>query len=159
MSLITDTIFVKALRSNPTLLAKLAAGDVYNTTIPVPDEELDNVPVPYVIVAFNGLTNADQTKDSLYEGPTDRVQISIEVVAQTRPQLGELVSDIRQTVREYFVNATTEDEDYHLIPLDYDFSAERVIYDDLKPAYGQTLNYQCEVNADDYEQEENGSES
>ena len=159
MSLITDTIFVKALRSNPTLLAKLAAGDVYNTTIPVPDEELDNVPVPYVIVAFNGLTNGDQTKDSLYEGSTDRVQISIEVVAKTRPQLGELVSDIRQTVREYFVNATPEDEDYHLIPLDYDFSAERVIYDDLKPAYGQTLNYQCEVNADDYEQEENGSES
>lgn len=158
MSLITDTIFVKAIRSNPTLLALLAAGDVYNTTIPVPEEELDNAPVPYVIVAFNGLTNADQTKDSLYEGSTDRVQISIEVVAKTRPQLGEIVNLIRHTVRNYFVNAQPSDEDYALIPIDYDFSADKVMYDEFKPAYGQVLNYQCEVqNIDDYGQEESAS--
>ena len=159
MSLITDTVFVKALRSNPTLLAKLAAKDVYNTTIPVPDEELDNTPIPYVIVAFNGCKNEAGTKDSLYEGSTDSVQISIDVVAPTRPQLGELVTDIRRTVREYFENATMDDEDYHQVPTNYEFSADRVIYDDLKPAYGQTLNYQCEVNAEDYEQEETPSES
>ena len=155
MSLLTDIIFVKALRSTPQLLAKLAAGDVYNTTIPVPDEELINAPIPYVIVAFNGLTNGDQTKDSLYEGSTDRVQISIEVVAPTRPQLGELVSIIRQTVRGYFENAQPTDEDYALIPIDYDFSADKVMYDEFKPAYGQVLNYQCEVqNIDNYGQDE-----
>ena len=142
MSLKTDIIFVKALRSNPQLLAQLAEGDVYNTTIPVPDKELDNAPIPYVIVAFNGLTNGDQTKDSLYEGSTDRVQVSVEVVANTRPQLAELTSLIRRTVRKYFVNAQPTDEDYSLIPIDYDFSAERVMYDPEKPAYGQTLNYQ-----------------
>ena len=42
MSLITDAIFVQALRSNSALMQQLADGDVYNTTIALPDEELDN---------------------------------------------------------------------------------------------------------------------
>jgi hypothetical protein len=41
MSLQTDIIFVKALRANADLMAQLAAGDVYNTAIALPDEDLD----------------------------------------------------------------------------------------------------------------------
>lgn len=157
MSLKTDLIFVKALRSNQELMAQLPAGDVYNTTIPVPDAELDNTPVPYVIVMFNGLQNGDQTKDSQYEGGTDHVQIGIEVVADTRDKLADLVTSIRRTVRTFFENAQPTDEDFDLIPIDYTFSAERIFYDDMKPAYGQMLNYQCDMDVtltdDDNEQE------
>ena len=46
MSLLTDIIFVKALRANAALMKELAAGDVYNTTIALPDEELDNAELP-----------------------------------------------------------------------------------------------------------------
>ena len=38
MSLQTDIIFVKALRSNAELIEQLPAGDVYNTAIALPDE-------------------------------------------------------------------------------------------------------------------------
>lgn len=145
MSLLTDIIFVKALRSNEALLAKLPAKDIYNTSIPVPDEQLLNAPIPYVIVSFDGLTNDDSTKDN-GEGNTDRVQIGIEVVARTRPELGELVTDIRRTIREYFEDADPEDEDYELIPTDYLFSAQAVVYDPDKPAYAQVLSYQCDTN-------------
>lgn len=145
MSLITDAIFVRALRSNDELIAQLPAGDVYNTSIPVPDEDLLNAPIPYVIVTFDGLQNQDTTKDSIYEGSTDRVQIGIEVVAKTRPQLGELVETIRTTVREFFENLPTSDDDYQLVPIEYTFTAQQVIYDPDKPAYGQVLNYQCDV--------------
>ena len=78
MSLLTDIIFVKALRADETLMAKLAAGDVYNTTIALPDEDLDNAPLPYVIVSFDGLTNEVETKDDPYEGDSDNVTISVE---------------------------------------------------------------------------------
>ena len=67
MSLQTDIVFVKALRSNATLVQQLPAGDVYNTAIPLPDEEAENAPLPYVIVSFDGLNNQDTTKDSSYE--------------------------------------------------------------------------------------------
>lgn len=146
MSLKTDIIFVKALRSNAELMAQLPAGDVYNTTIPVPDEELDNSPVPYVIVTFDGLDNSDFTKDG-YEGCTDMVQIGIEIAADNRDQLAQLTTCIRQTIREYFENAQPSDEDYNLVPNDYTFSASPVRWSE-KPCYVQTLNYKCDTTPD-----------
>ena len=147
MSLLTDIIFVRALRNNTTLMSKLPAGDVYNTTIALPDEDMDNAPVPYIIVTFDGLQNENQTKDG-YEGDTDRVQIGLEVVAETRPQLGELAVSVRHTVREFFESLPELDEDYDLVPRDYTLTAGAVTYDPDKPCYWQTLNYNCDTTPD-----------
>ena len=154
MSLVTDIIFVKALRSNTDLMALLPSGDVHNTSIPLPDANILNAPVPYIIVTFDGLQNDDTTKDDIYEGTTDKVMVSIEVAAAKRPQLGELVTAIRRTIREYFINVPDTDEDYPLVPTDYTFTADAVQYDSLKPCYWQVLHYQCDTNANNYEQDE-----
>ena len=153
MSLITDAIFVKAMRSNADLIAALPAGDVYNTTIALPDEDIDNAPLPYVIVSFNGLQNEDQTKDDDFEAESDNVQIGIEIAAETRPQLGALAMAVRKTLREYFREhqGDDSDEDFALIPEDMTLSAQPVMYDSLKPCYWQTLLYQCDTNIDDNE--------
>ena len=150
MSLITDAIFVKALRSNAELIEQLPAGDVYNTTIALPDEDIDNAPLPYVIVSFNGLQNEDQTKDDDFEAESDSVQIGVTVCAETRPQLGELVMAVRRTVREYFREhqGDDSDEDFALIPEDMTLQAGAVQYDSLKPCYWQQLTYQCDTNID-----------
>lgn len=150
MSLITDAIFVKALRSNAELIEQLPAGDVYNTTIALPDEDIDNAPLPYVIVSFNGLQNEDQTKDDDFEAESDNVQIGIEIAAETRPKLGALAMAVRKTLREYFRDhqGDDSDEDYALIPNDMTLSAQPVQYDSLKPCYWQTLIYQCDTNID-----------
>lgn len=148
MSLLTDIIFVKALRADENLMGKLAAGDVYNTTIALPDEDLDNAPLPYVIVSFDGLTNDVETKDDPYEGDSDNVTISVEIAATTRPELGELAGEVRRQIHQYFVDADPDDEDADLIPDDYQFSASRVNYDSMKPCYWQTLTYQCDTKSD-----------
>ena len=68
MSLATDSIFITALQSNTDLLEALgyveatetsegAPARLYCTAIPLPDEDANNVPVPYIIVTFDGLTN------------------------------------------------------------------------------------------------------
>ena len=147
MSLQTDIIFVKALRANTDLMAQLAAGDVYNTSIALPDEDLDNAPLTYVIVSFDGLTNDVETKDDPYEGDSDRVTISIEIAAKTRPELGQLAEDVRRQVHQYFVDADPTDEDADMIPLDYQFSAQQVNYDQMKPCYWQVLTYQCDTKS------------
>ena len=154
MSLITDAIFVKALRSNADLIAALPAGDVYNTAIALPDEDADNAEVPYIIVSFDGLNNQDSTKDDDYEADTDIVQIGIEIAAKTRPQLGELARSVRKTLREYFREhqGDDSDEDYQLIPEDMTLTAQPVQYDSLKPCYWQQLQYQCDTTIDDNEQ-------
>jgi len=155
MSLITDAIFVKALRSNTALIAQLPAGDVYNTAIALPDEDADNAPLPYVIVSFDGLNNQDTTKDNDYDGLTDTVTVGIEIAAETRPKLGELARSVRKTLREYFREHQDDDsdEDYQLIPDDMTISAQPVQYDSLKPCYWQQLTYQCDTKPDDYEQD------
>ena len=147
MSLQTDIIFVKALRANADLMKQLAAGDVYNTAIALPDEDLDNAPLPYAIVTFDGLNNDIDTKDDPFESESDSVNISIEIAAKTRNELGQLSEAIRRQVHQYFINADPTEEDADLIPHDYQFSAQAVNYDSMKPCYWQVLTYQCDTNA------------
>ena len=151
MSLITDAIFVKALRSNADLIAALPAGDVYNTAIALPDEEADNAPLPYIIVSFDGLNNQDTTKDNDYDGMTDTVTVGIEIAAETRPRLGELAVTVRKTIADYFRNLAQqpEDEDYALLPNAYTMQAQPVQYDSLKPCYWQQLQFQCDTEPDE----------
>jgi hypothetical protein len=145
MSLSTDIIFVKALKSNQELLDLLPAKDIYNTSILLPDRELINAPIPYILVAFDGLENDGQTKDS-FEGDSDAVTISVEMSAKNREQLADIAEMVRTTIREYFENADPESDDYALIPEDYQLSASPVVFDQDKPSFWQTLTYRCDTN-------------
>lgn len=145
MSLLTDKIFVRALRSNQALMNQLPDGDVHNTTIAVPDEDLDNVELPYIIVSFDGMNNMNQTKDD-YEGEIDSVTVSIEAAARTRPELGNLMTDVRQIVCDFFLTLSDDDPDFDLVPLDYSLSANQVQYDAIRPCFFQTLTYVCDTN-------------
>ena len=161
MSLATDSIFVLALQSNSDLLEKLTefldddgttvideTPRLYGTAIGLPDEDADNVPVPYVIVTFDGLTNDQGTKDDRYESEYDTVNIGVEVTAKTLDDLHTLTQMVRDTIFSYLrANDTAI--------MDYNFAAQQIQYDSLKPCYWQVLTYQCDVyNNYDDEQEE-----
>ena len=148
MSLATDSIFIAAIQSNPALV-DLIGGRLYGTAIPLPDEDADNVPVPYIIVTFNGLNNQNETKDDVYESNYDTVNIGVEVTGETIDDLHELTQAVRDTILSYF-------REHETAVSDYTFSADPIQYDSLKPCYWQTLRYQCEVeNLNDDEQEDN----
>ena len=145
MSLITDKVFYNALRSNASLMAQVG-GRIESTSIPVPDDEFVNTPVPYIIITFDGLQNDGFTKDNDFEGITDKVQVSIEVAAQSRDELGQIMTDIRQTVIEYFEDTEGHAwDDYEYVPQNYTFSASPVGYNPEKPCYYQTLTYNCDT--------------
>ena len=150
MSLLTDIIFVKALRSNAELIGQLPAGDVYNTAIALPDEEAENAPLPYIIVSFDGLNNQDTTKHDAFESESDSVQLGITICAGEREELGERAVAVRTTIREYFREhyGDTTDEDFALIPDDITLNAQGVQYDSMKPCFWQVLNYQCDTETD-----------
>ena len=100
MSLATDSIFIAAIQSNPALVERIG-GRLYGTAIPLPDEDADNVPVPYVILTFDGLNNDADTKDCSYESDYDRVNIGVEVTAETLEDLHELTQTVRETILAY----------------------------------------------------------
>lgn len=145
MSLITDKVFYNALRSNAALMEQVG-GRIESTSIPVPDDQVNNEPVPYIIITFDGLQNEGFTKDNSYEGDTDKVQVSIDVTAQTRDELGDLMQTIRQTVIDYFEGIQKTDDEWPLIPSNYTLTASPVAYDSMKPCYYQTLTYNCDTN-------------
>lgn len=147
MSLKTDIIFVKALKSNDELIQSLPAKGIYNPSIPLPDAELINAKIPYIIVVYGGCQNDGSNKDETFEGESDTVNISIEIAAETREAVADIAETVRATIRDYFENADPTDEDYELVPADYQFSATGVSYDPDKPCCWQILNYQCDTNA------------
>lgn len=144
MSLQTDLIFFKAIKSNSDLMETIG-NRLYSTAIPLPDEDADNVPVPYVIITFDSLTNEGLNKD-VFEGSTDMVNVSIEVTASTRQELATLTETIRTTVRDFLEDCSDDDDDYDLVPLDYQFTAQSVQYDSMKPCFWQVLQYNCDTN-------------
>ena len=162
MSLATDSIFVSALQSNSELLEKLTeyiddddniqydeTPRLYGTAIGLPDDDADNVPVPYVIVTFDGLTNDQGTKDDRYESEYDTVNIGVEVTAKTLDDLHDLTQMVRDTILSYLRTNDTA-------IMDYNFAAQPIQYDSLKPCYWQVLTYQCDtINTHDDEQESN----
>ena len=146
MSLITDKVFYNALRSNASLMEQVG-GRIESTSIPVPDDKLENTPVPYIIITFDGLQNEGFTKDNSFEGCEDKVQVGIEVAADTRDDLGDLMQTIRKTVIDYFEDTDGHAwDDYDYIPTNYKLSASAIGYDGDKPCYYQTLIYNCDTN-------------
>jgi len=150
MSLQTDSIFIAAIQSSPELMEAITTyvskgvehrsehPRLYGTAIPMPEEDADNVPVPYLIVTFDGLNNDQTTKDDPYESDYDQVQIGIEAAAPTLEALHTLTQQVREVVHTYFVEHETQVSGYQ-------FRAEPIIYDEWKPGYGQVLRYQCDV--------------
>ncbi len=139
MSLITDKAFYEALTASSEIVAQ-TDGRIYNTSIPVPDEQLDNEPLPYLIITLEGVSNEGMTKDNPFEGDTDVVTIGVLGAAADRASLGQLLEAVRTQIRTYFTTATSD-----LAPVDYQFSAGAVQYDSIKPCYYQTLQYQCDT--------------
>ena len=157
MSLATDSIFVTALQSNAELVEKLKeyiddddnvqydeTPRLYGTAIGLPDEDADNVPVPYVIVTFDGLTNDQGTKDDRYESEYDTVNIGVEVTAKTLDDLHELTQMVRDTILSYLRTTDTAINDYQ-------FAAQLIQYDSQKPCYWQVLTYQCDTINTNYD--------
>ena len=160
MSLATDSIFITALQSNQELMERIGyvaptseedqgqPARLYGTSIPLPDEDVDNVPAPYLIVVIDSLTNDQETKDDCYESNYDKVDITVIVVGRTLNELHELTQMARDTILSYMRTTTTPIKDYT-------FTAGQIVYNADKPCYWQELNYQCDVkNTNDDEQEE-----
>ena len=137
MSLATDSIFITALQSNQELMERIGyvaptseedtgqPARLYGTAIPLPDEDADNVPAPYLIVVFDGLQNDQGTKDDRYESEYDTVQIAVQVVGRNINELHELTQAVRDTILSYLRTTQTAIQDYN-------FTASEIIYNGQK---------------------------
>ena len=148
MGLLTDTFFIRAIKSNSDLLAKLPAGDIYNN-VADPDFDMENVEMPYIVVNNDGGQEGDTTKDTMSESTVDRVNISVLMVCRNRKELADMTMAVRKTISD-FMKATWErisegdtEEGDEIAPIEYEFSFSDIAYMMDKPAHRQMFYYNC----------------
>ena len=162
MGLLTDSFFVRAIQSNAELMAKLPAGDIY-VNVADPDIDMENVPLPYIIVNNDGGSEGDTTKDTWSEGIEDKVNISILMVCRSREELADMTLTVRKTISDFMkatwqrIEAGTPEEGDEIAPTGYQFSFSDIAYIIEKPAHRQMFYYDCttpnEIYIDDDEQD------
>lgn len=162
MGLLTDSFFIRAIKSNSDLLALLPAGDIYNN-VADPDFDMENVELPYIIVNNDGGSEGDITKDSWSESPEDKVNISVLMVCRNREELADMTLTVRKTISDFMkatwqrIEAGTPDEGDEIAPTGYQFSFSDISYIIDKPAHRQMFYYDCttpnEIYIEDDEQD------
>lgn len=145
----TDIFFIAAIKSNTELMEALPAHDVYDN-VANPDEDMDNVKIPYIIVNNDGGQNIAESKDDNYESEDDRVNISVRITACNRQQLDAIASEVRKTIRQYMIDMDNaepgqEGELFDLKPYDYEMSFSDISFVPDKPCHQIVLYYMCQV--------------
>lgn len=141
-----DEILYNALRADADLMQQVG-GRIVSTCFEVSPEEVDNTPLPCIIVTDDGWQNQPETKDTEWEGTEDRVTASIEVDADSPRQVKTLLRACRKAVAAHIDTLADDDEE---IPSLDSIQASPLAWDWTKPCYHQTLTYNCTI---DYEQD------
>ena len=147
-----DEIIYDAIKADETLMEAIG-GHVVSTCFEVPPGEEDNTPRPNIIVTDDGWQNQSATKDNVWESGEDRVQVTVDIAADSPGEVKALVKMVRRAVESYIGTLYAQGEE---IPVLESLSADRLAWDWMIPCYYQKITYQCVISADtdDDEQEE-----
>ena len=139
-----DEIIYDAIRADAALMEAIGSR-VVSTCFEVSPTEADNTPLPNIIVTDDGFQNQQTTKDCLWEAGEDRVQVGVDVAAESPREVQRLIRMVRRAVERYVADMYTQGES---IPELEQLSSNGLAWDWTKPCYYQQLTYQCITNAD-----------
>ena len=148
-----DEIIYDAIKANTDLMAQLAYQKpdgstgyaVVSTCFEVPPDELDNTPLPNIIITDDGFQNQQTTKDCVWEAAEDRVQVGVDVAATSPDEVKALIRKVRRAVEQYVATMYGNGED---IPELESLSSDGLAWDWMKPCYFQRLTYSCTTQSD-----------
>lgn len=144
-----DEIIYDALMADE-MLAADTEGRIICTCVEVPPTEDDNTPLPYIVIAEEPSQNEQGTKDSIWEAAADSVNVGVIVSAVTPSEVKRLRKLIRAAVENHVAEMDTS-----VCPYLRSLSWDGIAWDWMKPCYYDTLHYQCDMNANirEYEQD------
>lgn len=146
-----DKIIYDAIKADETLTG-IVGSRVVSTCFEVPPDELDNTQTPNIIVMDDGFQNQTPTKDYVWEGGEDRVQVSVEVAADSPSEVKNIVRLVRKAVETYVSAMYASGSDTPMLDA---LHSDGLAWDWMKPCYYQRLTYQCTIKSDiEDEQEE-----
>lgn len=138
-----DEIIYDAILADEALMAAIG-GRVVSTCFEVSPDEKDNTPLPNIIVTDDGFQNQDTTKDSVWEGEDDEVQVTVDIAAKSPNEVKDLVRMVRRAVSRYIIGMY---ENHEVIPELDKLSSDGLQWDWMRPCYYQKLTYNCAIKS------------
>jgi hypothetical protein len=143
-----DELIYDAITADETLMA-IIGGRVVSTCFEIPPDELDNTPIPNIIITDDGMQNNVTTKDCVWEGAEDQVQVTVDIAAASPSEVKQIMRKVRKAVEVYMASLGNE------MPTLVSLTAGDLAWDWMKPCYYKPLIYQCITKADIEDEEEN----
>ena len=139
-----DEIIYDAICADAALMEAIG-NRVVSTCFEVPPAEADNTPLPNIIVTDDGFQNQTGTKDCVWESGEDRVQVTVDVAADSPKEVKRLIRKVRRAIENQIILMSEANE---RIPELESLSSGGVAWDWMKPCYYQHLTYQCTTLSD-----------
>jgi hypothetical protein len=136
-----DEIIYDAICADTALMEAIGSR-VVSTCFEVPPAEADNTPLPNIIVTDDGFQNQNGTKDCVWESGEDRVQVTVDVAADSPKEVKRLIRMVRRAVENHIILMSATDG---CIPELDSLSSNGIAWDWMKPCYYQQITYQCTV--------------
>ena len=136
-----DEIIYDAICADTALMEAIGSR-VVSTCFEVPPAEADNTPLPNIIVTDDGFQNQTGTKDCVWESGEDRVQVTVDVAADSPKEVKRLIRMVRRAVENHIILMSATDG---YIPELDSLSSNGIAWDWMKPCYYQQITYQCTV--------------
>ena len=118
---------------------------ILSTCIEVSPMDEDKTPIPYIIIAEEPSQNDQGTKDSTWESGVDIVNVGVLVCGESPKQVKLMRRMVRAAINGYVVEMVSSERPYLCSRSD-----DGIAWDWTKPCYHDTLHYQCEVDANIY---------
>lgn len=136
-----DEIIYDAICADTALMEAIGSR-VVSTCFEVPPAEADNTPLPNIIVTDDGFQNQVGSKDCVWESGEDRVQVTVDVAADSPKEVKRLIRMVRRAVENHIILMSATDG---CIPELDSLSSNGIAWDWMKPCYYQQITYQCTV--------------
>ena len=143
-----DELIYEAIKADEALMTAIG-GRVVSTCFEVPPTEDDNTPIPNIIITDDGFQNNVTTKDCVWEGGEDQVQVTVDIAAASPSEVKQLMRMVRRSIEVYMAGLGSAMPD--LVSL----TAGELAWDWMKPCYYKPLIYQCKTKADIDDEQEN----
>ena len=146
-----DEIIYDAIQADEALMTAIG-GRVVSTCFEVSPDETDNTPLPNIIVTDDGFQNQDTTKDSVWEGEDDEVQVTVDIAAKSPNEVKDLVRMVRRAGSRYVIAMYGNHE---AIPELDKLSSDGLQWDWMRPCYYQKLTFNCSIKSTTDDEQEN----
>ena len=143
-----DELIYEAIKADEALMTAIG-GRVASTCFEVPPDVEDNTPIPNIIITDDGMQNNVTTKDCVWEGGEDQVQVTVDIAAASPSEVKQLMRTVRRAIEVYMAGLGSA------MPELVSLTAGELAWDWMKPCYYKPLIYQCKTKADIDDEQEN----